>query len=140
MPSSGLYRDAFVTCRKHRIDLNILHDYNPTAFMRDLAIVVKQVENVDHVNLILGGLKNEDVSKSMYPAPGTPAASTSSFEVPGKVNKICDAMRKELDKDMLKYVDSILTAHVVKTPPDHEEALRMLHRLKGTSLCAVFLK
>ena len=32
---------------------------------------------------------------------------------------------------MIKYVDSILTAHVVKTPPDHEEALRMLHRLKG---------
>lgn len=108
--------------------------------MRDLAIVVKQVENVDHVNLILGGLKNEDVSKSMYPAPGTPAASTSSFEVPGKVNKICDAMRKELDKDMLKYVDSILTAHVVKTPPNHEEALRILHRLKGTSLYPIFLK
>lgn len=100
--------------------------------MRDLALIVDQVKNVDHINLILGGLKNEDVSKSMYPAPGTPAASTSSFEVPGKVNKICDAMMKVLDgKDMLKYVDSILTAHVVKTPPDQEEALRMLHRLKG---------
>lgn len=50
----------------------------------------------------------------------------------GKINKICDAVRAELEKvDMIRYVDSILTAHVVKTPPDHEEALRMLHRLKG---------
>jgi len=58
----------------------------------------------------------------------------SSAVVQGKINKICDAVRGELEKtekDMIKYVDSILTAHVVKTPPDHEEALRMLHRLKG---------
>lgn len=41
-------------------------------------------------------------------------------------------MLAELDRvDMLRYVDSILTAHVVKSPPDYESALRMLHRLKG---------
>lgn len=52
----------------------------------------------------------------------------------GKINKICDTIRVELDRvDMIKYVDSILTSLVVKTPPDHEGALRILHKLKSAS-------
>jgi elongator complex protein 1 len=46
---------------------------------------------------------------------------------------ICDAVRRELEtKDYRKYINSILTAHVVKTPPDHEGALNALARLQGT--------
>lgn len=38
----------------------------------------------------------------------------------------------ELEKrDLVKYVNSILTAHVVKTPPDHEAGLALLLRLRG---------
>ncbi|CED83780.1 IkappaB kinase complex, IKAP component [Phaffia rhodozyma] len=128
--TKGNYRDAFLTCRKNRIDLNILYDHEPEKFMQNLPTFIEQIEDVDYINLFLGGLKNEDVSRSMYPVPGVPASS-SSFVVEGKVNKICGAMLVELNKQMLKYVDSISTAHVVKTPPDYEEALRVLHKLKG---------
>lgn len=31
----------------------------------------------------------------------------------------------------MKYVQSILTAHVVKPPPDHEGALSVLIKLRG---------
>ena len=34
-------------------------------------------------------------------------------------------------RDLKKYVNSILTAHVVKRPPDHEAGLALLLRLKG---------
>ena len=45
---------------------------------------------------------------------------------------LCDAFRDELEKrDLTKYVNSILTAHVVKTPPDHEAGLALLLRLRG---------
>jgi elongator complex protein 1 len=99
--------------------------------MTNLSSFVSQIEDVDYINLFLGGLKNDDVSKSMYPPLGVPSTSSSS-KVPNKINKICDAVRTELDSvSLLKYVDSILTAHVVKNPPDYESALRMLHRLKG---------
>ena len=35
---------------------------------------------------------------------------------------------------MAKYVNSILTAHLVKTPPDHEAGLALLLRLRGKGL------
>ena len=48
------------------------------------------------------------------------------------VTQICDAVREELEKkDLKKYVNSILTAHVMKRPPDHEAGLALLLRLKG---------
>ena len=51
---------------------------------------------------------------------------------PETIAKLCDAFRDELEKrDLTKYVNSILTAHVVKTPPDHEAGLALLLRLRG---------
>lgn len=45
---------------------------------------------------------------------------------------LCDAFRDELVKrDLTKYVNTILTAHVVKTPPDHEAGLALLLLLRG---------
>lgn len=32
---------------------------------------------------------------------------------------------------MTRFVNSILTAYVVKTPPDHEAGLKLLLRLRG---------
>ena len=34
-------------------------------------------------------------------------------------------------KDLKKYVNAILTAHIVKRPSDHEAGLALLLRLKG---------
>ena len=51
---------------------------------------------------------------------------------PETIASLCDAFRDELEKrDLTKYVNSILTAHVVKTPPDHEAGLALLLRLRG---------
>ncbi len=49
------------------------------------------------------------------------------------VSRICDEIRVELERrDLKRYVNSILTAHVVKRPPDHEAGLALLLQLKGT--------
>lgn len=38
----------------------------------------------------------------------------------------------ELERiNLTKYVNSVLTAYVVKTPPEYEGALKVLHLLKG---------
>ena len=48
------------------------------------------------------------------------------------MTKYCDAIREELEKrDLTKYVNSVLTAYVVKKPADYEASLSLLHRLKG---------
>lgn len=45
---------------------------------------------------------------------------------------LCDSLRKELElRDLNAYVNSILTAFVVKRPPDYEAALSLLLKLKG---------
>lgn len=56
------------------------------------------------------------------------------------VARICDEIRAELErKDLKTYVNSILTAHVVKRPPDHEAGLALLLRLKGTTQSNIFV-
>lgn len=51
-----------------------------------------------------------------------------------KVNTICDALRALLEaRGLEKYVETILTTHVCKIPPDYESGLRVLLQLQGMS-------
>ncbi|TFK65584.1 IkappaB kinase complex, IKAP component [Pluteus cervinus] len=106
------YRKAFFSCRKHRIDLNVLVAHNETKFLEDIAVVVEQIHEMDHINLLLTNI----------------GRGTLSSEA---IARLCDAIRVELERiDLKKYVNSVLTAYVVKRPPDYEAALSVLHRLR----------
>ncbi|BGP57178.1 Putative elongator complex protein 1 [Rhodotorula sphaerocarpa] len=123
------YRSAFLLCRRHRIDLNILHDHDPAAFKAHLSDVITQIKDVDHLNLFLSGLKDEDVTRTMY-RPLVPAVS--DFDPTNKVNIICDLVREDLAaRDLFNYANTILTAYVRKSPPAYEDALNLLVELKA---------
>ncbi|GLB37914.1 hypothetical protein LshimejAT787_0409650 [Lyophyllum shimeji] len=110
--AAGNYRKAFLACRKHRIDLNVLVEYDQTKFLERIPLFVDQIHEVDHINLFLTNL-------GRGPLPRETIAG------------LCDAIRMELEnKGLTKYINSILTAYVVKTPPDHEAALSLLLRLR----------
>jgi len=47
------------------------------------------------------------------------------------VNAVCDALRALLETDLVKYVETILTTHVCKQPPDYEAGLRVLLQLQA---------
>lgn len=47
------WRKAFLSCRKHRIDLNVLVEHNPEGFFSDLSKFVEQIDDVDYINLFL---------------------------------------------------------------------------------------
>jgi elongator complex protein 1 len=64
----GNYRTAFLTCRRHRIDLNILYDLDYRAFGENIARFVEQIPEVDYLNLFVSGLSNDDMIKTLYPA------------------------------------------------------------------------
>ena len=52
-----------------------------------------------------------------------------------RVAVLCDALRAELGRvDLRNYVNAVLTAHVVKRPPDMEGALGVLLALRGMSI------
>ncbi|KAJ7133724.1 pol II transcription elongation factor [Mycena crocata] len=106
------YRKAFLSCRKHRIDLKALVEHDHAAFLENIPSFVEQVHEVDHINLFLTGI-------------GQGAQS------PANIAKLCDSIRIELErKDLTKYVNSVLTAYMVKTPPDPEAGLALLLRLR----------
>ncbi|KAF8627641.1 hypothetical protein AX15_004335 [Amanita polypyramis BW_CC] len=108
----GNYRKAFLACRKHRIDLTVLVHHNQDAFFERVASFVKQLDEVDYINLFL-----TVVGRGSLPAE--------------TIAKVCDAVRTEQEKiSLTKYVNSILTAHVVKAPLDLESALSLLLKLR----------
>ncbi|KAL6305119.1 IkappaB kinase complex IKAP component [Sparassis latifolia] len=110
----GNYGKAFLACRKHRVDLNVLVQHNQAAFKERIPSFIEQIDDVDYINLFLTNL-------GQGPLPAN------------DITDLCDSIRAELEKkDLNRYINSILTAHVVKTPPDHEAGLALLLRLRGS--------
>ncbi|KAN0081459.1 IKI3 family domain containing protein [Tylopilus felleus] len=110
----GRWQEAFLSSRKHRIDLSIIVQHNQDAFMAGVSEFVDQVQDVDYINLFLTNVGRSQLTQKV-------------------ITDVCDAVRRQLEiKDISKYVNSILTAHVVKSPPDHEAALGMLLQLRDS--------
>jgi elongator complex protein 1 len=51
------YRRAFLACRNHRVDLNILHDHAPAQFLENIELFVDQVKNIEHIDLFLSQIR-----------------------------------------------------------------------------------
>ncbi|XP_078070069.1 elongator complex protein 1 isoform X2 [Mustelus asterias] len=123
------YKEAFECMRKLRINLNLIHDHNPKVFLENLENFVKQINSINYINLFLTELKEEDVTKTMYPY--LPSSSTSAPEIGTKVNMVCDALRTTMERiNPHKYSLPILTCHVRKHPPELETALQKVHELR----------
>ena len=109
-------------------------DHDREAFMQNLPAFVAQVDDVDHINLFLSSVGYCFFSTSRI---GNVAYVfcwhfRKEIQPPEALAALCDGLRVELEKkDLHKYINSILTAYVVKSPPDHEAALTLLLRLRG---------
>lgn len=110
------YDLAFALCRVHRIDLNILHDFSPEQFFDCLKLFVEQLKKVEYLDLFLSGLKEEDVSKTMYRDTLVDSTETVEILTADKVNRICKALLPYLVQR------SRLTAYACMTPPDLKSA------------------
>ncbi|XP_056425712.1 elongator complex protein 1 isoform X3 [Hyla sarda] len=128
---SLLFRDAFECMRKLRINLNLIYDHNPKAFLDNVDLFVKQIDSVNDINLFLTEIKEEDVTTTMYPTHSAPPASSSKKLGDRKIDIICDIMRASMEKlNPQKYCLSILTSYVRKTTPLLETALQKVHELR----------
>ncbi|CAO3617850.1 unnamed protein product [Cunninghamella echinulata] len=131
------YRSAFITCRRNRIDLNILFDENPEQFFSNIERIIEQIPEVDYLNLFLSNLRNENVTITMYKHRGTLANTNTITDglLENKVNNICEAVRTVLmESDRDRYMQSILSTYVKSSPPDLESALTLLSEIRSTNL------
>ena len=119
------YISAFISCRKHRIDMNILVDHNPQQFKELISDFIRQVADPEYLNLFISDLRDEDVTKSTYRT--TPLAPNDTHVAVGKVNMLCELLSTVLgSSDATKYIQPILTTDARKNPPALEDAMRRI--------------
>ena len=134
------FRAAFLTCRIHRIDMNILHNHEPELFMANISLFIRQLRDVEYIDLFLSSLKYcffSSETKCRVPSSarqdmGHIDESADAQTSISKVSIICDAILAELlAQHSTTHTQSILTAHLSKIPPDIPAALRVIAKLKG---------
>ncbi|KAJ2735225.1 putative elongator complex protein 1 [Coemansia sp. BCRC 34962] len=129
------YREALAACRANRIDMNVIFDHAPAALMADWPEFVAQVDDPDLLNLFISGLRDEDVTASMYAGPRPRAGARAPVHVAQKTTRICRALRPVLlqaagglggGSGGSRLMPSVLTTFMCETPADVPAALRML--------------
>ncbi|KAL8995173.1 MAG: hypothetical protein Q9188_006876, partial [Gyalolechia gomerana] len=126
------YKKAFLACRNQRVDMNLLHDHRPEQFIENIGLFIDQIKRVEHIDLFLSSLREEDVSRTMYKETlraeerrdDSPAVSEN-----GKVNKICNVFLEALPARKTN-VKNMITAQVCKNPPDLNAGLIEIVRLR----------
>lgn len=134
------YKDAFLACRNQRVDMNILHDHASQQFLSNVDLFIDQVKKVEHIDLFLSQLREEDVSKTMYKETllgGEPSQDTPGVESPqaqiSKVNRICNAFLHALKSRTSTHFQNVVTAHVCKAPPDLDAGLTQIAGLRSNN-------
>ncbi|GME73990.1 unnamed protein product [Ambrosiozyma monospora] len=92
--SERRYKDAFLTCRTHRIALDILHDYNPDLFYSHIKEFINQVGKVEYLDLFLSCLIEEDVCETKYKE--TLKESGDASDKPGNAKTEQEAYQQKL--------------------------------------------
>ncbi|KAJ2822274.1 putative elongator complex protein 1 [Coemansia erecta] len=131
------YRAALLACRVNRIDMNMLYDHAPAAFMADVAEFVAQINEPDLLNLFVTGLRDEDVTLTMYAGIQTQLANEQkdAKHAPGanegKTTAVCRALRPELaSKDASRFMPTVLTTLMCEKPPAIDAALGIIAALE----------
>lgn len=156
------YYRAFIICRTHRISLDILHDYDPDLFFKNVEHFINELGSVEYLDLFLSCLCEENVSETKYKetsaedAEAKPQLSSelaselasldingqksrnktsSALEGPEKVRNICDSVASVLTKPIYraKYIQSIITAYACQNPPKSKEALHLIGAIPNES-------
>jgi elongator complex protein 1 len=51
------YKSAFLACRQHRVDMNIIYDHMPTQFLEHVPEIIKQLGKAEYIDLFVSQLK-----------------------------------------------------------------------------------
>ncbi len=131
------YRKAFLACRNQRVDMNILHDHDPHQFISNVDHFIDQVQKVEHIDLFLSQLRDEDVSKTMYnetlPGATDTQGQQAANDKSSKINRVCDAFLNALKSRTATHFQNVVTAHVCKSPPNLDAGLTQIGELRDQS-------
>lgn len=156
------YLKAFIACRTHRIDLDILYDYDREAFENNAELFVQQINRIDYLDLFVSCLHHEDVTQTKYRntllvgnvdskvedqlqnlSLEQEAASSKKMIInketallSSKVNKVCLIILQVLAQPpyVEKFLQTRVTAFACQAPPDLKGALSLISSLGENEL------
>ncbi|MCJ1475211.1 hypothetical protein MMC13_003871 [Lambiella insularis] len=111
-------------------------------FIKDIVLFVDQIGKIEHIDLFLSQLREEDVSKTMYQDTirrrkrdldlmnSSHASVLSKQDDRSKVNRICDAFLTVLQRKASTNLQNIITSHVCKYPQDLNGGLLEVAKLQ----------
>ena len=59
------YGKAFRLIRQHKVDMNMLYDVNKEQFLANIDQFIKEVKQVDYLNLFINALSNEERGREL---------------------------------------------------------------------------
>ncbi|KAL5112737.1 putative elongator complex protein 1 [Taenia crassiceps] len=148
---SSHHADAIETMRRHRINFNLLYDYDPHKFLSNVSNFVHQVTSPEHITLLVSDLNEEDITKTEYngffgskqPSARAilaqsaaqlrdhlPRASIIEPHSTTKVNLACEALLKAMLPEPVKFILPILVCYVKVQPQAVEKGLAILKDFK----------
>ncbi|VDD76039.1 unnamed protein product [Mesocestoides corti] len=148
------HAEAVETMRRHRINFNLLYDYNPRKFLSNVHNFVHQLGSTEHITLLVSDLREEDITETEYngffgkkPVPARRLLDQAAAKVRGdvprgastepcpptaaKVNLVCDALLKAMLPEKSRFILPILTCYVKKCPSEVEKGLLLLKDFRG---------
>lgn len=141
------FGEALLLMRRQQVDLNLLVDLRPCAFLADNTGLVKafleQTKDIDHLNLFIASLQNFDctVHKLKILAwwmTGASVDNAKPFDFTGKVSDVCMKLRANMmlaesegrigDRSIEPghFLLPILSTFAKEDPPKLDEALRLI--------------
>ncbi|RKP10459.1 IKI3 family-domain-containing protein [Thamnocephalis sphaerospora] len=123
------FRSAFLACRRHRVDTNVIHRYFSGTFVKHIPQFLEQLCEIDYINLFISNLQEHSADSITRTSGHNEAeAQNASGNI---VNDICAAIIDELaGKDERRYTQPILIAHIRKQPTDIVGALAFVRHLR----------
>ena len=123
------YLEAYLLCRRHRVDLNILVDHKPTIFLNTVDKFVTTVggKNPEYLNLFLTTLNDQDVTRTKFRGNN----NTPSDPLKNKSEIVSEKIRKACSSDHSRFLDVITTSFVIQKR--YEEALSCILELSSSN-------
>ncbi|XP_014219597.1 elongator complex protein 1 isoform X2 [Copidosoma floridanum] len=103
------FYQAFDLMRRQRIDLNLIYDFCPESFDKNIEKFVDDLDNSSWLSLFLTELRDEDVTRTMF-LGSFPDRDVK--DVVGKTEKVCNSLRTVLEKKSNKFIQPILISLV----------------------------
>ena len=134
------YRKAFTLLRKHRVNLNFMHDHNPARFEAHVLDIVDALAKPSFINLLLADLRDEDFTISMYPRPGTatvpPSQLKAAAAVRGKRDKVCVMVRAAVQArqgETGAYQLCVVQSLISMSTPQIDAALEYIREVRDSA-------